>query len=243
VAAPLPAVDWHEAITADSRALDAAARAAGAGADVPSCPGWTVTELLEHIGSVLYRASLIIGERRERRPHRSETTAPPGDPFGWYEQGRAAILPALRTADPDGPYVTFLGPKPLQWWLRRLANETCVHRVDAEQAAGAPVVIDAAHAADGIDEKLETYLPVIARQHPPARPVAVTLRADDLDVAWTAAIGDDVTVVREAVPADAVVTASAADLYLWLWDRADDSRVDLAGDGAAAGALRDSGRV
>ena len=121
---------------ATPEALEVAARAAGPDAAVPACPGWTVTDVLEHTGSVLYRASLIIGERRERRPHRSETTAPPGDPFGWYEKGRAAIVPVLRAADPSAEYWTFRGPNPLRWWLRRLANETAVHRVDAEQAAG-----------------------------------------------------------------------------------------------------------
>ena len=127
----------------DTDALEVAARAAGPDAAVPSCPGWTVTDLLEHIGSVLYRASLIVGERRERRPHRSETTAPPGDPFGWYEQGRAAIVPVLRAADPSVDYWTFRGPHPLRWWLRRLAHETAVHRVDAEQAAGWDATVDA----------------------------------------------------------------------------------------------------
>ena len=156
---------------------------------MPGCPGWTVTDLLEHIGSVLYRASLIIGERRERGPHRRETTAPPGDPFGWYEQGRAAIVPVLRAADPSVDYWTFRGPNPLRWWLRRLANETAVHRVDAEQAAGWDAAVDAAFAADGIDEKLETYLPVIVRRHPPERPVRVALRADDVGAAWTVTVG------------------------------------------------------
>ena len=227
----------------DAETLEVAARAAGTDAAVPSCPGWTVTDLLEHTGSVLYRASLIIGERRERRPHRSETTAPPGDPFGWYEQGRAAIVPVLRAADPWADYWTFRGPNPLRWWLRRLANETAVHRVDAEQAGGWDPAIDAAFAADGIDEKLETYLPVIAQQKPLARPVTVALRARDVGAAWTVTVGDEVTVVRGAEPAEATVAADAADLYLWWWQRAPDARVEITGNAAAVDALRAAARV
>jgi uncharacterized protein (TIGR03083 family) len=242
-ATPPRVVDWLAAIARDAEALEVAARAAGPDAAVPGCPGWTVTDLLEHTGSVLYRASLIIGERRERRPHRSETTAPPGDPFGWYEQGRAAIVVVLQKADPSADYWTFRGPNPLRWWLRRLANETAVHRVDAEQAAGWDAVVDAAFAADGIDEKLETYLPVIARQHPPERPVTVGLRADDVGAAWTVTVGDDVTVVPRAEPAEATVVAVAADLYLWLWQRAPDERVEVVGDAAAVDALRAAARV
>jgi uncharacterized protein (TIGR03083 family) len=220
-----------------------AARAAGLDADVPGCPDWTVTDVLEHTGSVLYRASLIIGERRVRRPHRSETTAPPGDPFAWFEKSREAIVPVLRAADPAAEYWTFRGPNPLRWWLRRLASETAVHRVDAEQAAGWDVVVDAAFAADGIDEKLETYLPVIARQQPPESPVTVALRADDVGSAWTVTVGEDITVVRREESGAATVAAPAADLYLWLWERAPDERVDVWGDATAVDAFRAAARV
>jgi uncharacterized protein (TIGR03083 family) len=239
---PTPAVDWLEAIARDVEALEVAARAAGPDAAVPGCPGWTVTDVLEHVGSVLYRASLIIGERREHRPHRSETTAPPGDPFAWCGKGRAAILPVLRAADPSVDYWTFRGPNPLRWWLRRLANETAVHRVDTEQAAGWDSAIGAAFAADGIDEKLETYLPVIASQRSP-RPVTVALRADDVGSAWTVTVAEKVTVVRQEEPAEATVAAAAADLYLWLWQRAPDERVGVVGDAAAVEALRAAARV
>jgi uncharacterized protein (TIGR03083 family) len=240
---PEPPIDWLGAIERDAEAIDIAARAATGKALVPGCPGWTVTDLLEHVGSVFYRASLIIGQRRERRPHRTETTAPPGDPFGWYEMGRSAILPVLRTADPSTSYWTFRGPNPLRWWLRRLANESAVHRVDAEQAAGLSSSVDAATAADSIDEKLETYLPVLVAQKPLPRPVTVSLRADDLGSAWTITVGAGITVVRHPEQADAVVAADVRDLYLWIWERAPVECVRVIGDAAAADALLLAGRV
>jgi len=236
-------VDWLGSIEHDAAALEVAARDATAEASVPGCPGWTVTDLLEHVGSVFYRASLIIGERRDRGPHRSETTAPVGDPFGWYEAGRTTILTALRTADPAATYWTFRGPNPLRWWLRRLANEAAIHRIDAEQAAGVAPLIDLRVAIDGIDEKLETYLPVLAVQNSPERPVTVSLCADDLGAAWTITIGTEVTVQRYQLAAEATVTGTADNLYLWLWDRAPSERVRIGGDLTAAEALRAAGRV
>lgn len=237
------AVDWLGAIEHDASALDVAAQAATVDAPIPGCPGWTVTDLLEHVGSVFYRASLIIGEHRERRPHRSETTAPAGDPFGWYDKGRTAILSVLRTEDPLSSYWTFRGPNPLLWWLRRLANEAAIHRVDAEQAAGIASIIDPGSAIDGIDEKFETYLPVLARQTPPDPPVTVSLRTDDLGAEWTVTVGHEVTVRRHRAPADATVSGAPDNLYLWLWDRATEDCVRVEGDPAAAEALRAAGRV
>ena len=69
------------------------------------------------------------------------------------------------------------------------------------------------------------------------------MRADDVGAAWTVTVGDEVTVVRRAEPAEATVAAAAADLYLWLWQRAPDERVEVVGDAAAVDALRAAARV
>ena len=66
---------------------------------------------------------------------------------------------------------------------------------------------------------------------------------DDVGAAWTVTVGDEVTVVRRAEPAEATVAADAADLYLWLWQRAPDARVEITGNAAAVDALRDAARV
>ena len=104
-------------------------------------------------------------------------------------------------------------------------------------------MIDPAFAADGIDEKLEAYLPVVASQPPPGRVATVVLRADDFGSAWTVTVGNEVAVVRREEPADATVTAVAADLYLWLWGRARVERVEVSGDATAVVAFQVAARV
>ena len=55
---------WRNQI---SHEVDMIVRSNAAGdAAVPGCPGWVVEDVLRHLGSVLYRAGLIIGERRTR---------------------------------------------------------------------------------------------------------------------------------------------------------------------------------
>ena len=48
-------------------------------------------------------------------------------------------------------------PDTAAFWPRRMAHETSVHRVDAQQAAGAQLPIDTALATDGVDEFLMVH--------------------------------------------------------------------------------------
>ena len=100
-------------------------------------------------------------------------------------------------------------------------------------------------AADGVDEHLETYLPVVAARQQRAGDSTVTLRATDVDVAWTVTVtvAGEVTVVRDEEPAAACIRAPAVDLYLWLWRRAPTDAVAVEGDTAAADYLRTAAQV
>jgi uncharacterized protein (TIGR03083 family) len=65
--------------------------------------------------------------------------AGPGDAelLGWFRDGHAELVRALRSADPRLSCWTFLpAPSSLAFWARRQAHETAIHRADAESAAG-----------------------------------------------------------------------------------------------------------
>ena len=77
--------------------------------------------------------------------------------------GLAALLDAMRTVDPATPVWTFSRSDPTAtFWHRRMAHETVVHRVDAEQATGAVGPLDPALVVDGIAESLEVFAPLVA---------------------------------------------------------------------------------
>ena len=84
--------------------------------------------------------------------------------------------------------------------------------------------IDAAFATDGVDEHLETYLPVVAARQQRSDDAKVALRATDVGVAWTVTVtvAGEVSVTRDEEPAAACIRPPAVDLYLWLWHRAPD---------------------
>src|SRR4029453_10276847 len=69
------------------------------------------------------------------------------------------LLEALGSTDPATLLWTFHPPdQTAGFWRRRMAQETVVHRVDAESAHGRPRPVPAALAADGVDEGLAGVL-------------------------------------------------------------------------------------
>src|SRR5205823_3910842 len=125
---------------------------------VPTCPGWTVRDLLAHQGGVHRWATSHVVEARTEPPSRDFALAEPPDDdavLDWFRDGYARLVTTLADASDRLECWTFLpSPSPRAFWARRQAHETAIHRVDAESASGEPVTFDPAFAVDGIDELL-----------------------------------------------------------------------------------------
>jgi len=242
-----------DALRAAGRDLAEAARIAGPAAPVPACPGWHVRDLVAHIGGVHRWATAYVAERRAEAMDQAERAryrdAVPDDAelVDWYATAHAALVAALETAPPDLECWTFLpASSPLAFWARRQAHETLIHRIDAEAAAGKPGARpDTALAADGIDELLTCFLtrPKSTLRADPARSLGV--RASDVDEEWYVRIGPDKVEVLHGPggSADCVITGPAADLYLFLWNRAGTEDLRVTGDASLLALWRESARV
>jgi uncharacterized protein (TIGR03083 family) len=228
------------ALERDGALLAAAADRAGLDAMVPPCPSWRVRDLLRHLGFVHRWAAGYVSQAREEmvdEPAEDELLLTgPGDAelLGWFRDGHAGLVRALRSADPGLRCWTFLpAPSALAFWARRQAHETAIHRADAESAAGAVVSYPASFAADGIDELIMGFW---ARGRAPAdRPCCLQVRATDTGGEWLVELGAGTAARRSADAADAVVAGPACDLYLLLWNRPpcdgqDADRVTVNGD-------------
>lgn len=250
-------------VEAEGEALQAAA-AERMDAAVPSCPGWDVATLVNHLGRVhrwTVEAVSAAGPAPAGFPPRPDEVT-----LEWFAEGVALLASTLRDADPDGPAWTLVGPGTVRFWIRRQAVETAMHRWDVELAAGAPTAIDAELAVVGIDEVLDVHLPRrLSGERPPSLP-AGTLHLHATDHAhgeWNLRrspararpAGDGVDdhdgrgdgIDREDgvgqllvghghERADATVEATAADLLLWLWGRRDLDAVVVHGDRETAAA-------
>jgi uncharacterized protein (TIGR03083 family) len=215
------------ASVAESAALDNA---------VPTCPGWTLRDLVRHVGGLHRWATAHVSKARSGNFDPFVEMAdhwPPDDHLiDWFRQGHSALLAALESAPDDLECFTFLpAPSPKAFWARRQAHETGMHRADADAAALGdirPFVTD--QAIDGIEELLFGFMARPRQKLRSEQPRTIALQAPER--AWLVRLSPDEPVVsREAVAAaDCHVRASASDLFLLVWNRRTPEELSVEGD-------------
>jgi uncharacterized protein (TIGR03083 family) len=233
-------------LAAASDATAAAASAAGVDAAVPSCPGWTVTDLLVHMTTGDLWARTIIERRSTERVSQELPYDPPaGDELvPWFQEGARQLVAALAEIDPTTSVWTFSSAdRTARFWLRRRAIESSVHRYDAQEAAGTPTPIDAALAVDAVEEFLTVFLPRFENDSI-AEGKTIHLHCTDAEGEWLlTGAGEGAVVTREHAKGDAAVRGTASDLMLFLWGRVPASALEVFGDSALLDHFRNSSRV
>ena len=155
-----------DAVELDSSRFIVAASSGAASMDapVPTCPDWDVAQLVSHLGFIYSRLALVVSAQLIEPPQRSELPAIPDGPerLGWFAEQRTAMIAALSIADEDAKVWNWTGdsPGPTSFWIRRMAHETLIHRVDMELARGStPAESDPDVATDTVTEFFELFYP------------------------------------------------------------------------------------
>jgi uncharacterized protein (TIGR03083 family) len=141
------------------RFLEAIAGAAP-NAEVPSCPGWSATDLLWHLGEVQHfwaRVAAGLPANEIPDPERPDDHA---SLRSLVARAGTELLSALSTHEPTQRCWTWHpSGGTLGWVARRQAHEALMHRVDAELVAGLDVRPPSAELAlDGVDEVLMVFV-------------------------------------------------------------------------------------
>ena len=239
-----------DALRREGGLLADAAESHGLNAPIPTCPDWTMRDLVRHTGGIHRWATAHVAGRLTTPIATLEEVVGqwPDDPelVGWFRAGHAALFETLANADPAVECFTFLpAPSPLAFWARRQAHETGMHRFDAESAAGAHEAVHAAHpleiAVDGIDELLLGFGARPNKRLVSDEPRAMHLHATDADADWVVTVTPEGPRSVRSHPdpdgkADCTVSAPAADLYTLLWNRRTPDGLAVAGDGSLLGA-------
>jgi len=213
---------------------------------VPSCPDWTVKDLVLHLGGLygwvarhIDRGVTTTPERPSQDAWEAAQPASDSDLVAWWTGQYTDLLTRLEEIDPELPAWNWAPqPKKAIFWHRRMALETAVHRWDAQLATGKTVPIEANLAADGLTEVLDTWLPAGRRHRPDSEPGVVALHATDVDEIWYArltrggiALLDTDTLLDDDDRHErATVTGTASDILLAVYERIPFKALDIAGD-------------
>ncbi|GAA1790176.1 maleylpyruvate isomerase family mycothiol-dependent enzyme [Luedemannella flava] len=208
-----------------------------AGADlstaVPTCPGWTLNQLVRHLGGGLGWAEEIVRDRALQPPsdahfrdlsrYVGEDPAVLGD---WLVTTAGQLDQTLRAAGPSVRLWTPVTSGYAAFYARRFAHETLIHGADATLALGRSFAVDDDVARDAIDEWLDLVSPPEMREYQPrwreqlGPRRTVALHATDVRADWLVDLSGGEIVWRHG-PALATVAVAApvAELLLMIYKR------------------------
>ncbi|KRF14057.1 hypothetical protein ASG90_14865 [Nocardioides sp. Soil797] len=243
--------DYRDHLRTESARFRSVLTSTDPAARVPSCPEWNASDLLGHLTGVHDFWTWIVANRASSPDGYVEIEIPEAYDarLALFDERSAALAAALETADPKEHAWSWSVEQTVGFTLRRQSHEALIHRLDAELAAGDVTELDARLAADGVQEALD----IMFGGTPSWGSFTGSgqfVRVDSIDTdhhVWVE-LGrftgtdpddgvthdeDDIHVVDDpGSEPDAVVSGTAADLDAWLWKRADDTGITVAGERA-----------
>jgi len=207
-------------------------------APVPSCPGWTVYDLSEHLGTIhRWAEHLVRVEAPTRIPAQAMGLELAPVNVAWIRDGGTALVTTLQASNPEAPMWAWGADQHVRFWSRRQLHETMVHRVDLELAAQTNPFVELEVATDAIDEFLVnlksagSFSPKVKEIR--GRNQTLRLRTTDGEGTWSIRIGDDgFLLTDDEGTADAELSGPPLDLLMVLYRRhgLEDSEVQAHGD-------------
>lgn len=212
---------------------------------VPTCPEWTLADLVQHIGEGRRRwaATVAAGpQATSRTPAQGDAVAPQEREavLAWLAASTDLLLAALREAGPDQGCFTGWGntqlPHTAGGVARHQVQEIAVHTYDAQLAVGEAASLPAEVALDGVEENL--FIAQFSTSAWPHKPTAFDIHATegrswrltlDGDGARTAQLPAAAT-GEEQDEAGLSIYGTANDLVLYLYQRISLDALRLEGD-------------
>jgi uncharacterized protein (TIGR03083 family) len=213
----------------------------GLDADVPSCPGWTVADVVSHQAMVYAHKVRVMADNGWPDPW------PPAElrdrpPLEFLRDAKDDLFQEFARHDVGEQTTTFGDDTSIMFWVRRMALEVAVHRVDTELAHDAVTPIPDDLASDGVDEILQVMLHGNWAEWgaETAHPVEAAVAVETGGLRWRCAATEPIVdvVAGSSEPADATVSGNPADVFLWLWGRRGDDAVQIVGDARSVAEFR-----
>lgn len=211
---------------------------------VPSCPGWSLEDLMVHTGVVHRHKTIILADGWVEESPPEPSGPNDHDIVTWFAEGVVAMIDTMRSIDLAQPRWTWCSHDHAgAWWVRRMAHETAIHAADAMLAVGETPTLEPSFATDGVDEILDEMMvgaPSWGELRP--QPGVIELRAGSRT--WTLGSAKfsgtspasgttftDLLALRWADEApDVRVVSDPSTLDLWLWGRGDLRSAEVTGE-------------
>ncbi len=207
---------------------------------VPDCPGWTLRDLVAHLGRVYGAVTMVIDQRATEavRPGPEAFLDAGLDDDGvrrWFDERIRAIVVALESVSPETELWSWSHERTAAFYRRRMVHESAVHLLDAARALGRFPSIAHEVCVDGIDEFFDVMLPVaIARPTATMPSGSLHLHCTDGPGEWLLVPdGERVVVTREHAKGSTAWRGTALSLLLAVWGR-DVTDLDVIGDQAVS---------
>jgi uncharacterized protein (TIGR03083 family) len=235
-------MDFLAAIRRDSDRFYAIAESADPGLPVPSCPDWSVADLVWHLGEVhwFWGTDVELGADDPEQVEQAKPARPEGyDELVTFGRAQAdRLISILEQHDDRTPVWTWAlqaADHTVGFIRRHQVQEAAIHRWDlANAVTGAPDPIEADVACDSIDEVLAITLPWGTRPDTPL-PGSVHIHCDDAQGEWF--IHPDGRVQPIHAKGDVAIRGRASDVLLALYTRVPVDSLDLVGDTSLAHTL------
>lgn len=211
------------------------------GADVPTCPGWTVQDLVDHLGYILAWAREALRAGEPAHPPELDHVEAPADREelrAWFCERADTLVEALDDVGTTAPCWGFgERPRTSAFWWRRMTHETAIHLHDLRAAAAGgadavrePVWRSTRLASDAVEEVVRVFFPrQVRRDRCAPLDAAVLLMPEDADGPGWVLAGDG---SDDDAIADVTVTGPVEQLALLVWHRlsVDDDRLTIQGE-------------
>jgi uncharacterized protein (TIGR03083 family) len=189
-----------DSAVAQTRKLAAWLDGADPGTSIPTCPAWTLADLVEHIGATQRWVNRLVADGVtdprtafsigwEQAPAEAAAWA------GWLMDGADGLAATFASAsdgrdvfDPSG------GGNGVDFWSQRIFGEIAVHRIDAAFALNRVYEIDAPLAVAAIEDWLQNMASTGWAANVPG--FTESMRGDGQTIAWVADDADQAWLLR-----------------------------------------------
>lgn len=242
-------VEYQEHIAAvqqEVRAIADQLRTLDMDSRVPTCPDWTVADLMRHVGEFtgFWTHVLCEGTGRPKTDWLPMPRVQDGEAVAdWYAGLGSSLITELQATPGDQSVWTWVEDRQnARFVARRCAHELAIHRFDLQMAAGRARPIDGPLAVDGVEE---IFVMMAASVESEVRPEGagrgngetLHVHATDVPGEWLIRLdASGVEVERIHAKGDLALRGPASDLELLLYQRPTIGAVERIGDESALAA-------